>query len=72
MKCEWNEVKKKLLQNKSNKSVLLGNGFTIACANNNTLSSKKIIDNVHKYFKNRTTTKIIFMYFLFFIFSPPI
>lgn len=59
MKCEWDEIKKKLLQDKSNKSVLLGNGFTIACANNNKLSSKKIIDNVHKYFKNRTTTKNI-------------
>lgn len=56
MKYEWSEIKDKLSQHNGYVSVLLGNGFTIACANNNKLSSKKIIDNVHKYFKNRTTT----------------
>lgn len=49
MKYEWSEIKDKLSQHNGYVSVLLGNGFTIACANNNKFSSKKIIDIVHKY-----------------------
>ena len=59
MKRDWNNIKKQLLDTNYNKSVLLGNGFTIACGNNNILNSEKIIDNVHKYFRNRATTKKI-------------
>lgn len=45
--------------NNCDKNLLLANGFTIACANNNGLSSKNIIDKVHKYFKNRKSTRKI-------------
>lgn len=53
----WENVKIELDKTNLNKSILLGNGFTTACANNKKFNSKKIIDMVHKYFKNRKTTK---------------
>ncbi len=45
--------------NNCDKNLLLANGFTLACSNSNNLSSKNIIDKVHKYFKNRKSTRNI-------------
>lgn len=57
----WEDVKRDLdlVKENKNKSILLGNGFTTACINNKKFNSKKIIDMVHNYFKNRKTTKKI-------------
>lgn len=51
MSLTWNDVKSELEKCPNPKSVLLGNGFTIACIDDKNFNQKKIIDKVHKYFK---------------------
>lgn len=54
----WNDIKSEILTSKQ-KSILLGNGFTIACIGKENFNQKKIINNVHKFFKNRNNIKNI-------------
>ena len=59
MSLTWNDVKSELEKCPNPKSVLLGNGFTIAFIDDKNFNQKKIIDKVHKYFKNRKSTRKI-------------
>ena len=59
MELNWDDVKEELEKCSCSKSVLLGNGFSIACINDKNFKKKKIIDKVHKYFKNRKSTRKI-------------
>lgn len=55
----WKDVKNDLENTNEEKSLLLGNGFTIACVNDEEFNQKVLIDKVHKYFKKRDATKDI-------------
>lgn len=57
MEFNWDNVKEELEKYSCSKSVLLGNGFSIACINDNNFNQENIINTVRNTFKNRKAIK---------------
>ena len=57
MELSWDDVKEELEKCSCSKSVLLGNGFSIACINDNNFNQENIINTVRNTFKNRKAIK---------------
>ena len=52
-KITWKEVKDKIIECRSKKNVLLGNGFTIECINDENFTQEKLIDKLHDNLHNK-------------------